>query len=1234
MRILAIRGRNLASLAGDFAIDFEAEPLTSSGIFAITGPTGAGKSTILDALSLALFNKVPRLAAAPNRSQIPDGSGQALSADDPRAILRHGAGEGFAEVDFSMPSGARYRARWSVKRARERADGRLQGIDHEFQRLDTGERLGGTRTETLAEICRVIGLSAEQFGRAVLLAQGDFEAFIRAAPDERALLLERLTGSSIYARLGQRACEKAAALQAQLDGLKARMGEHQVLGDEQRAEIELAAAEARAAEAAATEKVRALEHVQRWEERADELKNGVAAAEQQASQALAEVTSAAPRRDALARDRAAFSHVAAWSTLRDVSSALDRALRRIEEERCKAAEAVQQETQASGDEEAAQSKLSAVAAQAAQLQPELQQARNLDAKIVNTAGRLASLEADLATRLSSLGGAEQADTEARASLTAAESKLAENVAWLEGNAAIQPLAQREEELAEHLTMWTEARESLTALTSQQEEHLIRLTALTTTRETTLRELDAHNAEQAAALVACQEAVKSLPPEGQLGDLTERSEALGQLALLANNVANAADVLSSVRRDLETATERRALLGRQLSDATARKEQKERQIRPARVAYDDARRELELLTTAASDAAEALRASLVEGEPCPVCGSETHQLTIFEGRLGDHLRARREAAAALQQEVESLQQAVAADAADIRSITEALASLEPEVADRESRRSSADERYEIEKARLDRAADLLGLAVGQDLGAEIATQKATILTQIEDSRRAQGRVEAARQHESAVRQSVERAQAAFHSADEAHAAEVLQGEALTRSISAQQDTVERHALVLDRSLGRLVDWKAIQDPLSWLRKQAADWRTQEQARASAEKALPALRATCERTGAARSAAQALKEEADAVTSGTRNEHDGLVRERSGCLAGATVADTEARLAAASEVAVQAAQEARGKREEAQQARVAAEVRCTEANSQRAELDRQHTQLQEQLAAALQAATLSVEEVAHVAARGEAALDAERTALDLLDRTFAERRAVVEQCQSSLNTHLAAEAFGRLTEGLADAVAEAIASRDAAAEQRHAADMRVRLDDHARLQNADLRAEYDRQAAAADIWLKLSDLIGDREGRTFRRFAQGLTLDLLLQHANERLSELKPRYSLERGFGGDMLIQVVDNDMAGEVRGLHNLSGGERFLISLALALGLAEMSTSSGVRIESLFIDEGFGALDPASLGQAIALLEQLQASGRRVGVISHVEELKERIPVKIEVTPTSRGTSRIEVSVS
>jgi prevent-host-death family protein len=191
-------------------------------------------------------------------------------------------------------------------------------------------------------------------------------------------------------------------------------------------------------------------------------------------------------------------------------------------------------------------------------------------------------------------------------------------------------------------------------------------------------------------------------------------------------------------------------------------------------------------------------------------------------------------------------------------------------------------------------------------------------------------------------------------------------------------------------------------------------------------------------------------------------------------------------------------------------------------------------------------------------------------------------------------------GRTAQERNRASAEAEQGQTEAAERRRAAELRLQMDDEVREQTSALRTELDRKAAEADVWLRLNDLIGDAKGANFRRFAQGLTLDRLLVHANARLADLKPRFTLDRVKGGDMLIQVIDNDMGGEVRGLHNLSGGERFLVSLALALGLAEMSTSGGVKIESLFIDEGFGALDPASLGQAVALLEQLHAPGRRV----------------------------------
>lgn len=173
-----------------------------------------------------------------------------------------------------------------------------------------------------------------------------------------------------------------------------------------------------------------------------------------------------------------------------------------------------------------------------------------------------------------------------------------------------------------------------------------------------------------------------------------------------------------------------------------------------------------------------------------------------------------------------------------------------------------------------------------------------------------------------------------------------------------------------------------------------------------------------------------------------------------------------------------------------------------------------------------------------------------------------------------------------------------------------------------QIADAYAEYQR-------WARLSALIGSATGDTFRKIAQAYNLDLLVHHANVQLRQLVKRYRLKRG--GSMLgLLVMDTEMGDELRSVHSLSGGETFLVSLALALGLASMASST-LKIESLFIDEGFGSLDPESLQLAMDALDGLQAQGRKVAVISHVQEMHERIPVQIQVQRQGNGLSTLEV---
>ena len=205
MKILGIRIKNLASLEGVTEIDFTQEPLSSAGIFAITGPTGAGKSTILDALCLALYGKTPRyLQARDSGIEIADVQGSAISQADVRGILRDGTGEGFAEVDFAGVDGQRYRSTWRVRRARDKADGSLQQYNIALKNVDTNIDIPGRKNEILEEIERLVGLNFEQFTRSILLAQGDFTAFLKAAKDEKSALLEKLTGTHIYSEISQK----------------------------------------------------------------------------------------------------------------------------------------------------------------------------------------------------------------------------------------------------------------------------------------------------------------------------------------------------------------------------------------------------------------------------------------------------------------------------------------------------------------------------------------------------------------------------------------------------------------------------------------------------------------------------------------------------------------------------------------------------------------------------------------------------------------------------------------------------------------------------------------------------------------------------------------------------------------------------------------------------------------------------------------------------------------------
>ena len=192
MRILQIRFKNLNSLAGEWAIDLTHPAFAADGIFAITGPTGAGKTTVLDAVCLALYGRTPRL-------------GKVTKSEN--EVLSRRTGECFAEVTFETQSG-RYRCHWSQRRSRRRPDGELQAPKHEIARADSGEILDSRVKGVAEQIEAVTGMDFDRFTRSMLLAQGGFAAFLQADPDDRAPLLEQITGTEIYSRISVRVHER------------------------------------------------------------------------------------------------------------------------------------------------------------------------------------------------------------------------------------------------------------------------------------------------------------------------------------------------------------------------------------------------------------------------------------------------------------------------------------------------------------------------------------------------------------------------------------------------------------------------------------------------------------------------------------------------------------------------------------------------------------------------------------------------------------------------------------------------------------------------------------------------------------------------------------------------------------------------------------------------------------------------------------------------------------------
>jgi exonuclease SbcC len=1251
MKILRISGRNLASLAGDFCVDFDSEPLASSGLFAICGPTGAGKSTLLDALCLALYGNTPRLQQRSSRGALPDAGGESVSTTDARNLLRRGSAEGHAEVDFVGNDGLHYRARWSVRRSRNKVSGLLQASNMTLHRLPELVALGGTKTEAQAEIAARIGLSFEQFTRSVLLAQNEFSAFLKTDENERGELLETLTGSAVYSDISRRAYERYKQEQDAVRRLTARLADATPLASGARAELDAERAAAEVALQAVDVRRALLEAQLRWHQERERLRQNEAQAESLLQEARARADAAADRRLRLATldaAQAARPLMAELARLDAERAQLEATLANGQGELARAAEAARQAVQ-----EVQGATLALEAAEAAQLgaAAQLDAAKALDATIGTLSGAHAQLAARRDETVADAARTRTLLAEADAKLMQTREAETRSVDWLAAQ-------RRHEALAAQWPRWDKLFTQAAQAAALEETHLAalakaeraRVNAAATAQaaseaaeraEACIAELDA--ARQAAAGALAGFDPDALHEERQR--LEARREELAAAVRIAKGLHTAREHLARIDAEIERTRAARSAAEAQLAAALA--------AAPALAgAAIQAEHALSAAELAIADNVEALRGALVEDEPCPVCGSEAHPYAHQDARLHAVFDLLRGQVAERRAEVQKNLSEQATRRAQFEAAGERLAALDGE-------RSALNG----DLGELDAAWRANPVAEEAPPAGERQPWFEAQMSTVRDALTA---IDARQQAARRAAQAREAAQAAFEAANAEHVRmRDVAGNARTALVTLENEhktlgaQLERERAALDALLAELDEvlaessgdgWQALwrRNPAQWQAARAAEakaWSAQSNQLLEQRAALSALEA------ARREAAVRAEHAAGAATAAAQAfmNSEAELRERrlarAALFEGRAVGEVEATLRRA----VAAARETLAAR---QAAALEAAQRETRVRSTLAQAQERIGALQDdardaaaRLAdwiedyAAHHADLEPVENQAKLAsllAVGAAWMAQERAALAELDTALSTAATVLAERKKQRDLHEESAApDGAMQDGaaVADALEAVLEERSAVHERTTSLRLQAAQDDERRIKAQSMLAEIERQQAIEARWGRLSELIGSADGKKFRNYAQQFTLDVLLGYANSHLNQLARRYRLERvdnAGAPSLALMVRDQDMGGEIRSVNSLSGGESFLVSLALALGLASLS-SNRVRVESLFIDEGFGSLDSDTLGVAMDALDALQSMGRKVGVISHVHEMTERIAAKIQVRPTGGGSSAVSV---
>ncbi|GAB4128016.1 MAG: AAA family ATPase [Raineya sp.] len=1102
MKILEIKFKNINSLIGENRIDFTEPIFTNDGIFAITGKTGAGKSSILDAICLALYGKTPRVDITGNEN----------------AVMTRGEKDCYAEILFEV-AGKKWKSSWKQERTRTgslKAVARTIADENDQIVADKisikGDKKSADEKTVDEKIAEIIGLTFKQFTKVVMLAQGGFTAFLQAEENEKGQLLEQITGTEIYAEISKKVFEKNKAEKEKLEKISYEIQAIKVLSEQEtqkiREEITLLKNEKKQID----EDLKNIEIAQKWLTDLKMLKEDVEEIEQKMP-LLQEQTK---KKEQSRQEAHTF-----WLKITNEQKSKEGIFEKVRE----------LDTRISEKE--------------ATLQPILQNVSKLEKKQTDLNAILEKQKNDLRIY---------------------QEKLSEKKNW----------AQKNEKYKELISTYT-AIEKQNANTQKlieeikkiQEEISILQKDIENKREYShqaelnLKEKQKNLISKTEILQKQEQDLRALLGDKELAEHQKEKEHINHSLKIAKQIIELEYNISKLKSDIQVLAEEiktnekniEALQNQILINKENDKNLKERirlleeniQLKKAIESYEEARRKLQ------------------DQQPCPLCGSLEHP---FAKENTPKIGQEKQELALLKEQYEELQNILIENE---KSLTKFSANKENAIKNKEKQTTALLESTEKKNSLLAEIQAVQKNFASQQEEINLKIEKFVqekqkelnkITELIEKAFQNQKQIAALRDTEIPTLEKQQKQ--AQEQKNKAEVALQLAENTLQNKQNTFADLQKKYEIEHQEITATLSKYDA--ENVAELKKHLENWEknTQEIETLNSQITLYYTDINANQ--------QALKHVMEDLER-TKNQKDEISSQ---------IKQLQIQREKIFPAQKSLEEEEKKIRELVENAEMAKKKNEEEKNEALINLERNQAILQEKLK------DLQKLQDQHITEKKP----------EELKKEFEIKKMQADEYSQKI---------GAYTQQL----------------ETNAHNLKI---------SGDKLKEKEKQEAICSKWSKLDKLIGQNDGKKYRNFAQALTFEHLIELANRHLRKMSDRYLLKRATdsSNQFNLSVIDKFQNNQERTAQNLSGGEKFIVSLSLALGLANMA-SRNMRIDTMFIDEGFGTLDNDYLDIALSALANLQNEGKMIGIISHIAELKERIATHIEVIENKQGFSSIRI---